>query len=107
MADKKNVKKSVADQAAAKTVSSLQTAPIIKKPAIKKHFVGVVVSTKNAKTAIVKVDSVIIHPKYGKRYVRSTRYKVHDEDNASHVGDKVSFVECRPLSRDKRWRIVK
>jgi small subunit ribosomal protein S17 len=107
MAEKKNVTKPVAAQAAVKTAKPLQTAPVAKKPAIKKHFVGVVVSTKNAKTAIVKVDSIIVHPKYGKRYVRSTHYKVHDEDNASHVGDKVSFIECRPLSRDKRWRIVK
>jgi len=79
----------------------------IKKPEIiNRIFDGVVVSDKNDKTIVVKVDSVKKHPKYQKRYTVSRKYKVHDEKNQFHVGDKVKFVECRPLSRDKRWRVI-
>jgi small subunit ribosomal protein S17 len=74
---------------------------------IQKKFTGEVVSDKNDKTIVVKVESVKKHPKYQKRYVSSRRYKVHDEKNEYKVGDKVSFVECRPISRDKRWRVIK
>ncbi len=74
---------------------------------ISRKFSGVVVSDKNDKTIVVEVKSVKKHPKYKKRYTVSSRYKVHDEKNEFKVGDKVSFVECRPLSRDKRWRVVK
>ncbi len=82
--------------------------PVSTKPAvINRTFIGVVVSDKSDKTIVVKVDSVKKHPKYQKRYTVSRKYKVHDEKNEYHVGDKVSFVECRPLSKDKRWRVVK
>jgi len=73
---------------------------------IKKKFNGVVVSDKQDKTIVVRVDSVKIHPKYKKRYTSSKKYKVHDEENKYKTDDKVSFVECRPLSRDKRWRVL-
>lgn len=73
--------------------------------AIHRKFSGVVVSDKMDKTVVVKVETTKVHPKYGKRYVESVKYKVHDEKNQSKTGDKVSFVECRPLSKDKRWRI--
>jgi len=73
---------------------------------ISRKFQGVVVSDKNDKTIVVKVAAVKKHPKYHKRYAVSRKYKVHDENNKYHVGDQVSFVECRPLSRDKRWRII-
>lgn len=76
------------------------------KVAIKKKFDGVVVSDKQDKTVVVKVDSVKIHPKYKKRYTTSKKYKVHDEENKFKTDDKVSFVECRPLSKDKRWRVI-
>lgn len=75
----------------------------------KKHartLSGVVVSDKMQKTLVVAVESTKIHPKYGKRFVRTTRYKVHDEKSEYHVGDMIRFVECRPLSKDKRWRAV-
>lgn len=75
-------------------------------PTAQRAFRGVVVKDKMAKTIVVKIDRTVVHPKYGKRYVRSTTYKVHDETNAHKVGDTVSFVECRPISRDKRWRVV-
>ena len=81
--------------------------PVITKKVIRKKFSGVVTSDKSDKTIVVKVDHVKIHPKYHKRYKVSRKYKVHDENNGCHVGDKVNFVECRPLSRDKRWRVVK
>lgn len=78
------------------------------KPATKKlRFHGVVVSDKNDKTIVVKVETVKKHPKYHKRYIVSRNYKVHDEKNEHKVGDKVTFLECRPLSRDKRWRVIK
>jgi small subunit ribosomal protein S17 len=77
-----------------------------KEEIIRKKFSGVVVSDKNDKTVIVKVDRVKMNSKYKKRYVVSKRYKVHDENNSCKIGDKVSFIECRPLSKDKRWRIV-
>lgn len=72
----------------------------------KRALQGVVVSDKMDKTIVVVVESVKIHPKYQKRYAQSKRYKVHDEKNQYKVGDKVTFVECRPLSRDKRWRVL-
>jgi small subunit ribosomal protein S17 len=77
------------------------------KPAvIRRKFTGVVVSDKSAKTILVKVETIKVHPKYKKRYTVSRKYKVHDEENKFKTGDKVSFVECRPLSKDKRWRVL-
>lgn len=76
-------------------------------PTVKRRrFRGVVVSDKGDKTIVVKIKTVKKHPKYHKRYVVSRKYKVHDEKNQYQVGDEVSFVECRPLSRDKRWRVM-
>jgi len=72
----------------------------------KRLFRGVVVSTAMAKTIVVRVDRTVVHPKYDKRYTRSRRYKVHDETGAHKIGDVVEFVECRPLSKDKRWRVM-
>lgn len=74
---------------------------------VTRTFTGVVTSDKMAKTVVVRVDRTVMHPKYKKRYVRSQKYKVHDEKNEAHVGDVVTFAECRPISRDKRWRLVK
>ena len=59
-----------------------------------------------AKTAVVRVDRSLPHPKYGKYFVVSKKYKVHNPDGTAKVGDTVEFEECRPLSRDKRWRYV-
>ena len=77
-----------------------------KKIVIKKRFNGVVVSDKMDKTIVVRIDRVRQHPKYKKRYTVSKRYKVHDEKNQYKEDDKVTFVECRPLSKDKKWRVV-
>jgi len=73
--------------------------------AIKRQFKGVVVSDKMDKTIVVRVDRIKMHPLYKKRYKVSRKYKVHDEKNQARIGDKVIFEECRPLSRDKRWRL--
>ncbi len=70
-------------------------------------MVGVVVSHKNAKTAIVEVRQFKIHPKYHKRYTVSKRYPVHDEENVSGIGDRVEIAPCRPMSRTKRFAIVR
>ena len=110
MAEKKQEKKATA---APKTVTPKVAKPVVVPEAkvakiiIRKKFSGVVVSDKSDKTIVVKVDTVKIHPKYKKRYTVSRKYKVHDEKNEFRTGDKVTFVECRPLSRDKRWRVVK
>lgn len=66
---------------------------------------GIVVSTAMSKTIVVNVESRKMHPKYKKYYRVSRKYHVHDEKGVAKVGDKVSFVECRPLSKTKRWRI--
>lgn len=73
---------------------------------IRKKFAGVVVSDKSDKTIVVEVERVKINKKYKKRYIVSKKYKVHDEKNSSKIGDKVNFVECRPISKDKKWRIA-
>lgn len=77
-----------------------------KKSAAKRKFHGVVVSDKMDKTIVVRVEQVKVHPKYKKRYTVSKKYKVHDERNEHKEGDKVEFAECRPLSKDKRWRTL-
>ncbi|PIR13485.1 30S ribosomal protein S17 [Candidatus Falkowbacteria bacterium CG11_big_fil_rev_8_21_14_0_20_39_10] len=72
----------------------------------KRKLNGIVVSDKMDKTIVVRVDKVKQHPKYKKRYAASKKYKVHDEKNQFKEGDKVIFVECRPLSKDKKWRVL-
>lgn len=67
---------------------------------------GIVVSDKMDKTIVVKVDTLKAHSKYLKRYIKSKRYKVHDEENTCKVGDKVTFIECKPMSKDKRHTVV-
>lgn len=76
------------------------------KEKMKRRYQGVVVSDKPEKTIVVKVDHVRIHRLYKKRYTVSKRYQVHDEKNQFTVGDTVEFTDCRPLSKNKRWRVV-
>ena len=79
----------------------------MEKPIIKKRvFSGVVVSAKMDKTLVVKVSRAKWHSKYLKQYSLSKNYKVHDERKQYKEGDKVRFVECRPLSKEKRWRVL-
>jgi small subunit ribosomal protein S17 len=73
---------------------------------IKRTFQGIVVSDKMDKTVVVRVDRTKVHPKYKKRYRVSKRFKVHDPENKCKVGDKVTIVECRPLSKEKRWKVL-
>jgi len=68
---------------------------------------GVVVGDKMDKTVVVSVSRFIKDPKYGKFYKVSKKYKAHDEDNQYKVGDKVSIKETRPISKDKRFRVIK
>ena len=67
---------------------------------------GKVVSDKMEKTAVVAIEDNVKHPKYGKVIKRTIKLKVHDEKNECGVGDTVSIAETRPLSKDKRWRLV-
>ena len=71
-----------------------------------RKFQGTVVSDKMDKTITVRVDTLKMHPKLKKRYRVSEKYKVHDEKGQYKTGDKVEFVECRPLSKDKKWRVI-
>ncbi len=72
----------------------------------RKTVVGVVVSDKMEKTVVVAVERLVPHPLYGRRVRRTKRYKAHDEENSARVGDRVTLMETRPLSREKRWRVV-
>ena len=71
----------------------------------KKEFVGVVKSDKMNKTVVVSVETTTLHPLYKKYVVRSKRLKAHDEKNEAKVGDRVRVVECRPISKEKCWRV--
>ncbi len=70
-----------------------------------KERVGTVVSDKMEKTVVVAVENRFPHPIYKKIISRTTRYKVHDEDNSCKVGDQVRIIETKPLSATKRWKI--
>lgn len=69
----------------------------------RKRLVGSVVSDKMDKTVVVQVERLVRHPRYGKVLRQVKKYKAHDAENACRVGDVVSIVESRPLSRQKRW----
>lgn len=66
---------------------------------------GIVVSDKMEKTVVVLVTRYKEHPKYKKRYKISKKYKAHDEENKCKIGDEVTIQECKPMSKDKKWRI--
>ena len=74
---------------------------------MRKTIVGSVVSDKMDKTIVVAVESFKTHPIYKKRYKNTKKYKAHDENNECGIGDKVRIMETRPLSKDKRFRLVK
>ena len=73
---------------------------------LRKERIGVVVSDKMQKTITVLVERKMKHPIYGKFVKKSTKFKAHDEKNECHTGDTVRIMETRPLSKDKRWRLV-
>jgi small subunit ribosomal protein S17 len=74
---------------------------------VRKVRAGRVVSNKMNKTVVVRVERIFRHPLYGKIIKRAKRFKAHDPKNKCQIGDRVEIVETRPLSRDKRWRVVK
>ncbi len=73
---------------------------------LRKTMVGLVSSDKMDKTVVVSVVNNVKHPEYGKIIKRTYKLKAHDENNECHVGDRVRVMETRPLSKDKRWRVV-
>ncbi|AHM55499.1 30S ribosomal protein S17 [Peptoclostridium acidaminophilum DSM 3953] len=72
----------------------------------RKVRIGRVVSDKMDKTITVAVEEFVRHPLYGKAVKRTKKFKAHDEENTCKIGDKVKIMETRPLSKDKRWRLV-
>lgn len=73
---------------------------------LRKVMTGTVVSDKMDKTIVVAVENSIRHKVYGKTVKRTYKLKAHDEDNSCKMGDRVKVMETRPLSKDKRWRVV-
>ena len=73
---------------------------------LRKVMIGTVTSNKMDKTIVVSVETSVKHPIYGKIVKRTYKLKAHDENNECQVGDKVKVMETRPLSKDKRWRVV-
>ncbi len=73
---------------------------------MRKTDVGKVVSNKMDKTVVVAIEDSVKHPLYKKIIKRTIRLKAHDENNECNIGDKVRIMETRPLSKDKRWRLV-
>ena len=73
---------------------------------MRKTRVGLVVSDKMQKTVVVAIERRVAHPVYGKMMTLTTRLKAHDEENTAKAGDTVRIVETRPMSKDKRWRLV-
>ena len=73
---------------------------------LRKTNVGVVVSNKMDKTVVVAIQDNVKHPLYKKIINRTVKHKAHDEENACNIGDRVLIMETRPMSKDKRWRVV-
>ena len=73
---------------------------------LRKTRVGIVTSDKMDKTVVVTIKVRVKHPLYNKIVDKSVKYKAHDENNECGVGDKVEIMECRPMSKDKNWRVV-
>ena len=73
----------------------------------RKTRIGKVVSDKMDKTIVVAIEDSVKHPLYGKVVKRTVKFKAHDEENQCGIGDRVEIMETRPLSRDKRWRLVR
>jgi len=72
----------------------------------KRVLQGVVVSVKMEKSAVVNVERIIQHPLYKRTMKRSKKYKVHDEENLCKVGDRIRVIECKPISKEKTWRLL-
>jgi small subunit ribosomal protein S17 len=72
----------------------------------RKTRIGKVVSNKMDKTVVVAIETLVSHPLYKKSVKRTTKFKAHDENNECNIGDRVKIMETRPLSKEKRWRLV-
>lgn len=73
----------------------------------KRQLIGEIISNKMSKTLVVSVERIIKHPKYKKRYKTHKKYKAHHESGEYKINDKVVIEECRPISREKRWKVIK
>ncbi|MBZ9569351.1 30S ribosomal protein S17 [Patescibacteria group bacterium] len=73
----------------------------------KKRLKGTVISDKMEKTVVVEIERIKEHPKYKRRYKVHKKYKAHDEKSEYKIGDKVIIEECRPISKEKRWRVIR
>jgi len=76
------------------------------KKVVKRKFKGTVISDAADKTIVVLVKRSKINSKYLKRFAVTKKYKVHDSENKYKIGDSVDFIECRPISKDKHWRVL-
>ena len=83
-----------------------QTAAPALKAGGKKEFVGIVKSDKMDKTIVVAVENKALHPLYKKYVTRTKKLKAHDETNDAKIGDRVRVVECRPISKEKCWKLA-
>ena len=73
----------------------------------KKTLTGIITSDKMDKTVVLKVSRRVLEPRFGKYVTKKAKYKAHCEDNNAHIGDTVVIVESRPLSKDKRWKVIR
>jgi len=85
----------------------MATAEVLEKASSRRHLEGVVLSDKMQKTIVVQAIMQVRHPKYGKYYKKYQKFKAHDEKEECSVGDRVEIIESRPISKDKRFRLVK
>ncbi|HEV8601203.1 MAG TPA: 30S ribosomal protein S17 [Patescibacteria group bacterium] len=77
------------------------------KQTFKKHLIGIITSDKMAKTVVVKVESMKVHPKYQKRYKVFKKYAAHVDTADYKIGDKVEMEEAKPMSRTKSWKVIR
>ena len=73
---------------------------------LRKEKIGVITSNKMQKSIVVSVERKVKHPKYGKFVNKTTKFTAHDEENTCNIGDTVRIMEIRPLSKNKKWRLV-
>jgi small subunit ribosomal protein S17 len=85
--------------------TTTEAAPV--KRGYRKTRVGLVTSNKMEKTIVVSITTLKPHPLYGRTVKRTTKFKAHDESSESGIGDTVEIMECRPISKEKRWRLVR
>jgi small subunit ribosomal protein S17 len=86
-------------------MSAMEETQKAEKKKIKRTLDGTVVSTRTHKTAVVLVKQRVLHPVYKKYYLRGRRFKVHDPDEKCAAGDQVRIIQCRPISKEKRWML--